>query len=49
MLGVTYNLEEWRLVTVARPGGWVTFAVLDDGVQVVEDVDVYADRSSMTV
>lgn len=33
-------LEDWRLLTVATATGWYTVAILDDGVELIESVDL---------
>lgn len=33
-------VEDYRLIVVATRSGWQTFAILDDGVELLEQVDV---------
>lgn len=34
------DVEDYRLVVIPSRSGWKTWAVMDDGVELVEDVDV---------
>lgn len=34
------TVEEWRLIVIPSRLGWRTFVVWDDGVELVEDVDL---------
>ena len=36
------DVEDWRVVVLARPGGFDEYAVYEDGVELVASVDIDA-------